>query len=70
LPPKPPTPLDKAAIVEHLHRLGRHDDAVRADIELDNRLYTAQESALLERFGIDPSDVGDETYRTRPPPDY
>jgi hypothetical protein len=78
MPPRPPKPIDKAAIVAHLHKLGRHRDALRADDEMEDRLYTAQDASLLARFNIDPAyiegltypdrlDVTRETFRDRPP---
>ena len=69
-PPKPPAFIEKAVIVEHLHALGRHEDAIRADVELDDRVLTAQDSVLLMRFGIDPNDIAEDTFRNRPPTDY
>ena len=69
-PPRPPVVIDKAVIVEHLRSLGRHEDAIRADLELDGRVHTAHDAAQLMKFGIDPTDLAGETFRDRPPTDY
>ena len=57
--------IDKEAIVRHLHRHGRHDDAVRADSELPDRVHSVQDAELLQQWGIDPEGI-DEILRDEP----
>jgi hypothetical protein len=59
--------IEKATIVRHLRELGRHEDAIRADRELPDRIHTAQDVELFERFGLDPTGFEGETFRDRPP---
>jgi hypothetical protein len=59
--------IEKAMIVRHLRELGRHEDAIRADRELPDRIHTAQDVELFERFGLDPSGFEGETFGDRPP---
>jgi hypothetical protein len=54
--------IEKDAIVRHLHRHGRHDDAVRADSELPDRVHSVQDAELLQQWGIDPEGI-DEILR-------
>ncbi|HEY7196019.1 MAG TPA: hypothetical protein VH306_02405 [Gaiellaceae bacterium] len=61
--------LSRDAIVRWLHDHGRHEDAVRADRELPERLQEARDVELLGRFGIDPADLEGETFRDVPPRD-
>jgi hypothetical protein len=59
--------IEKATIVRHLRELGRHEDAILADRELPDRIHTAQDVELFERFGLDPTGFEGETFRDRPP---
>jgi hypothetical protein len=59
--------IEKATIVRHLREHGRHEDAIRADRELPDRIHTAQDVELFERFGLDPTGFEEETFRDRPP---
>jgi hypothetical protein len=59
--------IEKATIVRHLRGLGRHEDAIRADRELPDRIHTVQDVELFERFGLDPTGFEGETFRDRPP---
>ena len=61
--------IEKATIVRHLREHGRHEDAIRADRELPDRIHTTQDVELLERFGLDPTGFEGETFRDRPPKD-
>ena len=61
--------IEKATIVRHLRGLGRHEDAIRADRELPDRIHTVQDVELFERFGLDPSGFERETFRDLPPKD-
>jgi hypothetical protein len=61
--------IEKETIVQHLRKHGRHEDAIRADRELPDRIHRMQDVELLERWGIDPEDIEGETFRDRPPPD-
>ena len=57
--------LTKDAIVSHLHRNGKHDEAVRADSELEDRLHSIQDLEILQQYGIDEGDI-DEIARREP----
>ena len=57
--------MDKESIVSHLHRKGHHDEAVRADSELEDRLHTIQDLEYLQQYGIDEGDI-DEIARREP----
>jgi hypothetical protein len=59
--------IDKATIVRHLREHSRHEDAIRADRELPDRVHTVQDVELFERFGLDPTGFEGETFRDRPP---
>jgi hypothetical protein len=65
MPPPQPKAIDKAAIVQHLRRLGRHETAVRADDELEDRLYTSQDAMLLAHLNIDPAYIEGLIYPDR-----
>ena len=49
--------IDKAVLIERLRAPGRHDDAIRLDEELDERLDLAKDAALVEQLGVVPSDL-------------
>ena len=59
--------IEKATIIRHLQEHGRHQDAIRADRELPDRIHTVQDVELFERFGLDPTGFEGETFRDRPP---
>ena len=40
--------IEKATIVRHLREHGRHEDAIRADRELPDRIHTTQDVELFE----------------------
>jgi hypothetical protein len=65
----PPMHIEKETILQHLRKHGRHEDAIRADRELPDRIHRTQDVELLERWGIDPEDIEGETFRDRSPPD-
>jgi hypothetical protein len=50
--------IDKNQILELLRSQGQHDKAQQADGELPDQVDTDQHSGLLERLGIDPSQLG------------
>jgi hypothetical protein len=60
--------VDKATILRHLREHGRHEDAIRADRELADRIHTVHDVEIFERLGLDPTDFEGETFRDRPPP--
>jgi hypothetical protein len=61
--------VPREAIVRRLRDHGRHEDADRAELELPDRLHTAQDVEFFERWGLDPSGFEGETFRDRAPPD-
>jgi hypothetical protein len=62
-----PMVIDKTKLVERLHALGRHEDAIRVDEEMDQRLDLAKDAALIEQLGIVPSDLLHEAAGGWPP---
>jgi hypothetical protein len=57
--------IPKDTIVGHLHAKGRHDEAIRADAELDDRVHTVKDIEALRQYGIDEGDV--DEILSRPP---
>ena len=49
--------IDKAQIIALLKSRGDHDQAAQADSELPDQVDTDQDSGLLAKLGIDPSDL-------------
>jgi hypothetical protein len=49
--------IDKSQIVEHLKKLGKHDQAAKAESDLPEKVNTEEHAGLLQRFGIDPKDL-------------
>jgi hypothetical protein len=58
--------VGKETILRRLREHGRHEDALRAERELPDRLHTARDVELFERWGLDPSGFEGETFRDRP----
>ena len=58
--------IDKAAIVRHLHKHGRHEDAIRADSEMQDEVDSVRDAELMQQWGIDPEGI-DEILRDGPP---
>lgn len=49
--------IPKEQILELLRNRGDHDKAEQADQELPDQVDTEQHSGLLEKLGLDPSDL-------------
>jgi hypothetical protein len=49
--------LDKNTILDLLRQRGDHQSADQADQELPDRVDTDQHADLLERFGLDPTEL-------------
>lgn len=49
--------IDKSQIVEHLKKLGKHDQAAKAESDLPEKVNPEEHAGLLERFGLDPKDL-------------
>ncbi len=49
--------IPKEQILEFLRSRGDHDKAGQADNELPDQVDTDQDAGLLQKFGIDPSDL-------------
>jgi hypothetical protein len=49
--------IDKQQIIAQLIELGQHDKATQAEQELPDRVDTDQHASLLEKLGINASDV-------------
>jgi hypothetical protein len=58
--------IDKASIVRHLREHGRHEDAIRADRELPERIHAVQDVEMLRQFGLDSSSIEDVLGDSRP----
>jgi hypothetical protein len=58
--------IDKDAIVSHLHAKGRHEDAIKCDSELPEKVHAVQDVELLRQYGIDAGDVDEILSRQRP----
>ncbi|WP_336921322.1 hypothetical protein [Aquipuribacter sp. SD81] len=49
--------IDKSQILDLLRQQGDHDKAQQADQELPQQVDTEQHGGLLQRLGLDPSDL-------------
>jgi hypothetical protein len=49
--------LDKNMILDLLRQRGDHQSADQADQELPDQVDTDQHAGLLQRFGLDPSEL-------------
>lgn len=49
--------IDKAQIIEMLRSRGEDDKAQQADSELPGQVDTDKDSGLLDKFGINPTDL-------------
>jgi hypothetical protein len=49
--------IDKSQILELLKSQGDHDKAGKADAELPDKVDTDKHADLLQKVGIDPSDL-------------
>jgi hypothetical protein len=58
--------IDKASIVRHLREHGRHEDAIRADRELPERIHAVQDVEMLRQFGLDSGSIEDVLGDSRP----
>jgi hypothetical protein len=58
--------IDKGSILRHLREHGRHEDAIRADRELPDRIHAVQDVEMLRQFGLDPGSIDDLLRDTRP----
>jgi hypothetical protein len=58
--------IDKASIVRHLREHGRHEEAIRADRELPDRIHAVQDVEMLRQFGLDAGSIDDVLRDTRP----
>ena len=58
--------IDKASIVRHLREHGRHEEAIRADRELPDRIHAIQDVEMLRPFGLDADSIDDVLRDTRP----
>lgn len=58
--------IDKASIVRHLREHGRHEDAIRADRELPDRLHAVQDVEILRQLGLDAGSIEDVLRDSRP----
>lgn len=49
--------IDKQTVLDLLRERGQDDQAAKADQELPDQVDTDQHASLLERFGVNPSDL-------------
>ena len=49
--------IDKQTVLDLLREQGQEDKAAQADQELPDQVDTERDASLLQRFGIDPSDL-------------
>lgn len=50
--------LDKQQIVDMIKNRGDHDQAQQAESDLPDQVDTDQHADLLDRFGVNPDDLG------------
>ena len=49
--------IDKSQVIELIKSRGDHEQARQAETELPDQVDTEQDKGLLDKFGIDPSDL-------------
>jgi len=49
--------IDKSQIIELIKSRGDHNQAQQAEDELPAKVDTSKDKGLLDKFGIDPSDL-------------
>lgn len=49
--------IDKQQILSLLTGQGKHDQATQAEAELPDQVDTDEHAGLLEKFGVNPSDL-------------